>query len=309
MQREGTAAMCDEEQIRRWARDGLNRREFAMLGSMAAVAACTPSEGNASSTPQDTQVVTSGGFPTWVEQEVSFATPDGTMDGWFANTTSGPAPAVILWPDIAGLRESKKAMARRLADRGYAALVVNQYYRDTQAPIWQSFADFAGNGGWEKAREMRAKLDAEAIMRDAAAAVVFLDSRNEVAKDRGIGAQGYCMGGPFAMWTAAAVPERVKAAASFHGGGLVRRDDPASPHKLLDRMSAELLIAIAQNDDAKAPDDKIVLREAAEAAGRVAKIEVYPGDHGWCVPDSPAYNKPAAENAWSDLLALYSSAL
>ena len=281
--------MCDEAKIRRWAREGLNRREFGVLGSMAAVAACTPSEGGATSASQDTQIVSPGGFPAWIEQPVSFETPDGTMDGWFVNTTSGPAPAVILWPDIAGLRDSKKAMARRLADRGYAALVVNQYYRDTPAPIWESFADFAGNGGWGRAREMRGKLDAESIMRDAAAAVSFLDSRDEVAKDRGIGTQGYCMGGPFAMWTAAAVPGRVKAAASFHGGGLVRDDNPLSPHKLMDRMSADLLIAIAQDDDAEAPDDKITLREAADAAGRKAHIEVYAGDHGWCVPDSPAH--------------------
>lgn len=298
--------MCDEAKLKRWARQGLSRREFGMLGSIAAVTACAPKSGNAE---DGNQVVTSPGFPAWIEQEVAIATPDGTMDGWFVNTTSGPAPAVILWPDIAGLRETKKAMARRLADRGYAALVVNQYYRDAEAPIWQDFADFVNNGGWPRAREMRAHLDAEAVMRDAAAAVAFLDSRDEVDSNRGIGTQGYCMGGPFALWTAAAVPSRVKAAASFHGAGLVRDDSLLSPHLLMGSLQAALLIAIAQDDDAKSPGDKDTLRAAADAAGRAAQIEVFAGDHGWCVPDSPSYNEAEAERAWAELEALYASAL
>ena len=298
--------MCDEEKITRWAREGLTRRQFGVLGAAAAVTACAPTSGAMSGEPQ---TVTSPGFPSFIEQAVSFATADGTMAGWLAATTSGPAPAVIIWPDIAGLRDSKKAMARRLADRGFTALVVNQYYRDTPAPIWQDFADFAGNGGWPRAREMRAKLDAAAIMRDATAAVAFLDSRPEVDRKRGIGTQGYCMGGPFTMWTAAAVPSRVKAAASFHGGGLVREDNPMSPHKLFGKMEAALLIAIAQDDDAEAPGEKDVLREAAKAAGRDAVIEVFAGDHGWCVPDSPAYAETEAERAWAEMLKLYAGAL
>lgn len=298
--------MCDEAKLKRWAREGLSRREFGVLGSMAAVAACTPKSGEAD---DGVQTGASTAPSAWTEREVAFKTEDGMMDGWLVSPPSGPAPAVILWPDIAGLRDSKKAMARRLAEGGYAALVVNQYYRDIKAPIWQDFADFMNNGGWPRAQEMRKKLDARAIMSDAAAAVAFLDSRDEVAKDRGIGTQGYCMGGPFALWTAAAVPARVKAAASFHGGGLVREDNPLSPHKLIGQMDASLLIAIAQDDDAKAPAEKGVLREAASAAGLPAKVEVYAGDHGWCVPDSPAYAEPAAEKAWADLMELYGQAL
>jgi len=301
--------MCDEAMLRKWAQEGLNRRQFGtMAGMAAAAAACAPMEAGAEQA-QGTKTATLGGFPTWHEHAVSFATPDGEMDGWLVATTAGPAPAVILWPDIAGLRESKKAMARRLADSGYAVLVVNQYYRDAKAPIWQDFADFAGNEGWPKAREMRARLDADAIMRDAAAAVAFLNAQPQVDSARGIGTQGYCMGGPFTMWTAAAVPDRVKAAASFHGGGLVRDGDPKSPHALMDKMQAALLIAIAQNDDAKAPDEKDVLRAAAAAAGRDAVIEVFAGDHGWCVPDSPVYAEEPAEKAWAALLDLYKRAL
>lgn len=299
--------MCDEEKIARWAREGLSRREFGVLGAAAAIAACAPKSGGGQDDAM--QIVTSPGFPSFTEAAVSFATPDGTMDGWLVAPTSGPAPAVILWPDIAGVRESKKAMARRLADRGFTALVVNPYYRDTPAPIWASFAEFAAGGGWDRARAMRGKLDPAAIMRDAVAAVAFLDSRREVDPKRGIGTQGYCMGGPFAMWTAAAVSGRVKAAASFHGGGLVRSDSPLSPHRLFGQMQAALLIAIAQDDDAGAPTEKDVLREAAASAGRKAVVEVFAGDHGWCVPDSPAYAEGEAERAWGELLKVYEGAL
>ena len=146
-------------------------------------------------------------------------------------------------------------------------------------------------------------------MRDAASVVAWLDAQGEIDKSRGIGTQGYCMGGPFTMWSAAAVPGRVKAAASFHGGGLVRDDNAMSPHRLMDDMQASLLIAIAQDDDADDPDHKTILREAAAQAGRKAKVEVYAGDHGWTVPDSPAYAEAAAEKAWSDLLELYAAAL
>lgn len=293
--------MCDEEKITRWAREGLNRRQFGALGGMAAVAACTQIDGGA-----DGSMIT---LPAMSEQTVTFSTFDGTMDAFYVAPATTPVPGVILWPDIAGLRESKRDMARRLAGRGYATLVLNPYYRDEQGQIWEDFADFAGNEGWPKAREMRKKHTPEAIMRDAKAAVAWLDGRDEVDASRGIGVQGYCMGGPLTMWSAAAVPDRIKAAASFHGGGLVRDDNPMSPHRLMDEMQASLLIAIAQDDDAEAPDHKTILRQAAAAAGREAKIEVYAGDHGWCVPDSPAYNQAAAEKAWADLLTLYGAAL
>lgn len=300
--------MCDERQLTKWAKEGLNRRQFGTLGGMAAVAACAPVDGSAQ-TDDSSSTATPGGFPAWTEQAVSFATEDGTMDGWLVATTSGAAPAIVLWPDIAGLRESKKAIARRLAGRGYTVLIANQYYRDTPAPIWEDFADFAGNGGWPRAREMRAKLDTEAVMRDAKAAIGWLDTRPEVDTARGIGTHGYCMGGPFAMWTAAAVPERVKAAASFHGGGLVRDGNPMSPHLLFGRMQADLLIAIAQDDDAEAPDHKDILRKRATETGLDAVVDVYGGDHGWTVPDSPAYAKDAAEKAFAALLSLYDKAL
>ena len=174
---------------------------------------------------------------------------------------------------------------------------------------FEDFAAFAGNNGFQKVRPWREKLDAEAIMADASAAVAFLDTQAEVDTTRGIGTQGYCMGGPFTVWSAAAVPGRIRAAASFHGGGLVRDDNPMSPHRTFDDTQARYLVAIAQDDDAEAPDHKRILREAAAEAGRPAKVEVYAGDHGWTVPDSPAYDRPEAERAYADLLALYGKAL
>jgi len=291
--------MCDEEKLARWAREALSRRQFGALAGAAAVAACMPME-------QDDGEMT---LPAMKETNVTFATPDGTMDAFFVEPMTTPVPAVILWPDIAGIRETKRDMARRLAGRGHAVLVLNPYYRDVAGEQFADFAAFAASGGFQKVGPWRGKLTAEAVMRDARAAVGWLDTQASVDKRRGIGTQGYCMGGPFTMWTAAAVPSRVRAAASFHGGGLVRPDAPMSPHKLFGEMRADLLIAIAQDDDVKAPQDKATLREAADAAGRRAMIEVYAGDHGWTVPDSPAYAQAEAERAWAGLLTLYRRAL
>ena len=295
--------MCDEQQLAKWARENLNRRQFGALGMTAvagaAAAACAPVTGGDSAIS----------LPAMAERAVSFATRDGTMDAWFVHPMTTPAPAVILWPDIAGLREAKKDIARRLAGLGYAALVLNQYYRDTPAPIWADFAEFAGNGGWDRARAMRGKLTAEAIMADSGAAIGWLDAQPEVDKTRGIGTQGYCMGGPFAVWTAAAVPARVRAAASFHGGGLVRADDPLSPHKQMAVADAGFLIAVARDDHAKAPADSEVVRGVAAGLPRASTVKVYDGDHGWTVADSPAF-APAAEAAsWDDLKRLYAANL
>ncbi|MEJ2458315.1 MAG: dienelactone hydrolase family protein, partial [Novosphingobium sp.] len=213
-------------------------------------------------------------------------------------------PGVVMWPDIAGLRDVYKIMARSLAAEGYAVLVVNQYYRSSPAPIMQSFSEFRTPEGQEKVAPMRELLDPAAIARDARAFVAFLDQRDEVDKARGIGSNGYCMGGPFTVRAAAAVPARVKAAASFHGAGMVT-GEPDSPDRLLGKTQASFLFAIARNDDARQPEQKTMLRKAADAAGRPAEIEVYPADHGWCVADSPAYVSNAADKAWKRMLALY----
>jgi carboxymethylenebutenolidase len=136
-----------------------------------------------------------------------------------------------------------------------------------------------------------------------------LDTQTPVNKNRKIGTTGYCMGGPIVMRTAAAVPDRVGAGASFHGGGLVTKA-PDSPHLLVPTMKAQFLFAIAENDDQREPESKTVLKETFAKAGLPAEIEVYGGAaHGWCPPDSAVYNQAQAERAWSRLLVLFQKAL
>ena len=297
--------MCEEGEFQPNLVDlatGWSRRQFGALGGAAALAACTNGMGDAASAD------TTG--DELIENTVTFQTADGTLDGFFVRPASGEHPGVIFWPDIAGLREAKRMMARRLAGQGYAALVVNPYYRDVSGEQFADFAAFRESGGFQKVGPWREKLTAEAIMRDARAIVPWLDAQQGVDETQGIGTQGYCMGGPFTVWTAAAVPSRVEAAASFHGGGLVVEGDPMSPHNLLDRTpDTDYLFAIAQNDDEKDPNAKTLLREAADEAGVDAEVEVYGADHGWTVPDSPAYERVAAERAWSALTRLYDRAL
>lgn len=287
--------MCDEftaeAETAHLARRGISRRQFAALGAGAALAGCAGT-------------VRADGGATVSERPVSITTADGICDGFFVHPAKGRHPGVILWPDIAGLRDAFKIMARRLAAQGHAVLVVNQYYRSSPAPVMQSFSEYRTPEGQALVQPMRALLDPAAITRDARAFVTFLDGQGEVDRTRGIGSCGYCMGGPFAVRTAAAVPKRVTAAASLHGAGLVS-DAPDSPHRLLGGTKASFLIAIARNDDARQPDHKTRLRAAAEAAGRPAEVEVYDADHGWCVPDSPAYDPNAADAAWQRMVRLF----
>ena len=290
--------MCDESKLAEWAKQTISRRQFGALTGAAAVAAGVGASGTANA----------NGLAL-TEKGVSFATPDGTMDGFLVQPAKGKHPAVILWPDIASIRESKRMIARKLAGAGYAMLVVNPYYRDVAGEQFADFAAFIASGGFQKVGPWRGKLNAETIMRDATAITAWLDGQKGIDTSKGIGTQGYCMGGPFTVWTAAAVPARVKAAASFHGGGLVRPGNPMSPHAQLDKVDAQLLIAVAQDDDAKAPTDKVTFADAAKAASVEANVTVYAGDHGWMVSDSPAYNAAAAAQGEADLLALYKTAL
>lgn len=271
---------------------GLSRREFAALGTAAALAGCAGGVGQAGS-PGDL-----------TERMVEITTADGIADAFFAHPAKGLHPGIVMWPDIAGLREANKVMARRLAAAGYAVLCVNPYYRGGPAPIMESFSEFRTPEGQAKVKPLRAALTSAAITRDATAYVGFLDGDAAVDKARKIGSNGYCMGGPFTVRTAAAVPGRVGAAASLHGSGLVT-PDPDSPHRLLAATQASYLFAIGRNDDAQDPSVKDTLRQAAEAAKRPAEIEVYAADHGWTVPDSPAYDPVEADRAWQRMLALF----
>ena len=235
------------------------------------------------------------------EQDVTIKTPDGNCDAYFVHVASGTAPAVLVWPDIFGLRPAFRQMGKRLAESGYSVLVVNPFYRQQKAPT-------ASKGAATPIPELlplAKQLSPTTHMTDAKAFTAWLDSQPSVAKNKKIGTQGYCMGGPMAFRTAAANPDRVGGVASFHGGGLVTKEND-SPHLLVSKTKASLLIAIAANDDMRAPDEKNVLKETFAKSGNAAEIEVYSGAHGWCPPDSTVYKMDDAEKAWTRLLALYS---
>jgi carboxymethylenebutenolidase len=236
---------------------------------------------------------------------VTITNPDGTCDAYFVHPSSGTAAGVLLWPDIFGLRPAMRQMGKRLAESGYAVVVVNPFYRTKKAPTAAQGAATPIPDLMPLARA----LNEQTQITDAKAFVAWLDQQPSVAKNKKIGTQGYCMGGPIAFRTSAAAPNRVGAVASFHGGGLVT-DQPSSPHAQASRTKAQFLIAIAANDDQRAPTEKDVLKETFTKAGLPAEIEVYTGAaHGWCPPDSGVYNEPQAEKAWSRLLALYAKAL
>ena len=239
------------------------------------------------------------------ESEVTVTTPDGAADCYFAHPATGTAPGVLMWPDIFGLRPAFRQMGKRLAESGYSVLVVNPFYRAKKAPT----ADAGAATPIEQVRPLAQGLNETTQMTDAKAFIEWLDRQSSVAKNRKIGTQGYCMGGPIAFRTAAAVPDRVGAVASFHGGGLVT-DKPNSPHLQAAKTQAQFLIAIAANDDMRSPNEKSVLKETFDKANLPAEIEVYTdAAHGWCPPDSRVYNEPKAEKAWNRLLVLYGKAL
>lgn len=238
------------------------------------------------------------------EKDVNVKTPDGDADCYFVHPASGKAPGVLVWPDIFGLRPAFRQMGKRLAESGYSVLVVNPFYRTKKAPT----AEAGGVTPIDQVRPLAQSLSETTHMVDAKAFVAWLDTQSSVAGNRKVGTQGYYMGGPIAFRTAAAVPGRVGAVASFHGGGLVT-DKPNSPHLQAAKTKASFLIAIASNDDMRSPNDKTVLKETFAQANLPAEIEVYAGAHGWCPPDSRVYNEPLAEKAWSRLLELYGKAL
>jgi len=285
--------MCDQDRFENdrqeyEARGLVTRRQFGVLLG-AGVAMMLPKVVNAVAV---------------TESDVNVTTPDGTADCYFVHPASGMAPGVLVWPDIFGLRPAMRQMGKRLAESGYAVLVVNPFYRVKKAPT----ADAGAATPIQQLMPLAQALNETTHMTDAKAFIGWLDQQSSVAKNRKVGTQGYCMGGPIALRTAAAVPDRVGAVASFHGGGLVTQN-PNSPHLQAAKTKAQFLIAIAENDDARAPNDKNVLKETFTKANLPAEIEVYAGAHGWCPPDSQVYNQPQAEKAWSRLLALYTKAL
>lgn len=286
--------MCDQDHfdddLEIYEKRGLvTRRQFGILLG-AGVAMMLPAVANAA-------IVT--------DSDVTITTPDGTCDAYFVHPQNGSAPGVLIWPDIFGLRPAFRAMGKRLAESGYAVLVVNPFYRKMKAPT-------ASKGAATPIPELlplAQSLNEQTQMTDAKAFTAWLDQQPAVAKNKKMGTQGYCMGGPFAFRTAAAVPNRIGAVATFHGGGLVTKD-ANSPHLEAAKSKAQFLVEIAENDDMRSPTDKDVMKETFAKAKLPAEIEVYAGAaHGWCPPDSGVYNEPQAEKAWTRLLVLYGKAL
>jgi len=286
--------MCDQdhsqEDRERYEAFGLvTRKQFGvMLG--AGMAMLLPQVANAAAV---------------TESDVNVMTPDGTADCYFVHPASGTAPGVLMWPDIFGLRPAFRQMAKRLAESGYSVLVVNPFYRKQKAPT----ASAGAATPIAQVMPFMQALNETTHMTDAKAFIGWLDQQPSVAKNRKMGTQGYCMGGPIAFRTAAAMPDRVGAVASFHGAALVTAM-PNSPHLQAAKTKAQFLVAIAESDDKQTPDAKTAMKDTFAKAGLPAEIEVYAGSmHGWCPPDSGVYNEPLAEKAWSRLLVLYGKAL
>jgi len=280
--------MCDQDHFQEDLKK-YTRRDVGVLAAAVGVAAMLPRASNAVDVK---------------ESDVNIKTPDGQCDAYFVAPSSGASAAVLVWPDIFGLRPAFRQMGKRLAESGYAVLVINPFYRTKKAPT-------APNGAATPIPDvlpLAQSLNATTHVTDAKAFTAWLDGRSEVSKTRKMGTIGYCMGGPMVMRTAAAVPNRVGAACTFHGGNLVTKN-PDSPHLLIPHMKASFLIAVAENDDMREPDSKTVLKDEFAKAKLPAEIEVYPAAHGWCPPDTQVYNKDAAEKAWGRMMALFGKAL
>jgi carboxymethylenebutenolidase len=283
----------------------VSRREFGAVSLAAGLAAVTGVHSAAAALPV-------------TETEVTVKTPDGDCDAAFIHPTTGAHPGVLIWPDAFGLRPAMREFARKLAADGYSVLVPNPFYRTAKAPVFDNPSAFNFGNPADRAKlpPLMGPLQAAgAAEKDAVAYVAFLDAQKEVDKAKKIGTQGYCMGGPLVVRTAAAVPDRIGAGASFHGGGLVT-DNPNSPHLLAPKIKARMYFGIAANDDMQQPDAKDKLKAAFAAANVPAEIEVYASMHGWCVPDmplqangKPIYDMVDADRAWGKLAALYKAGL
>ena len=275
----------------------LTRRDFGVLAGGAGLAAAMPMAACAAA-PLPVR-----------EAEVTITTSDGMCDAYFVHPAKGKHPAVLIWPDIMGLRPAFRQMGKRLAQAGYAVLVVNPFYRQAKGAVIAPGESFQNAAVRARLIPLAQALNAKTVAVDADAFVKWLDTQKPVNTGRKIGTTGYCMGGPLVMGTAATRPDRIGAGGSFHGGGLAT-DKPTSPHLRIPQMKAQFLIAIAENDDARDPGAKDLLRTAFASAKLPAEIEVYKGaQHGWCPPDSAVYNAALAERAWARTLALFQRAL
>ncbi|MEM1262752.1 MAG: dienelactone hydrolase family protein [Pseudomonadota bacterium] len=285
--------MCDEltskDEQAFLARKQLTRRRFNASTVGAAATMLLPPVANALDV---------------TEQDVMVETPDGMADAYFVHPSTGKHPAVIVWPDIKSIRNAFRAMGKRLAESGYSVLVVNPYYRTHKGAILPDGGSFGDPAIRELLMPHARSLSPETCVTDGKAYVKFLDAQDAVDSSKKMGTTGYCMTGSYTFRLAAAMPDRIGAGASFHGGGLAT-DKSDSPHRLVPMIKAGFLVAIAENDHERDPEAEPKLQKAFADAGVSAEIEVYENAmHGWCPPDGDAYHEAQAERAWSRLLVL-----
>lgn len=282
--------MCDDDICQVPAEElSLSRRAFGLSAAAAAAMAATQARAQAAT----------------VEKNVDIKTPDGVADAaLYYPQGRGTWPAVLIWTDNQGLRPVFRAMGRRLAAMGYVVLVPNPFYRKRRAPVPGDGFDFNKAEDRNQITALASTLTPEGTTSDGVAFLAYLDAQPQTNKAKKAGVQGYCMGGPLTFRTAAALPNRIGAAMTCHGGNLVN-DTPASPHLLIPKMKAEVHCAVAQNDDQRQPDAKDKLKAAFSAAKLNSDVQVYPANHGWCVAGGAVYDAAAAERAWADLSSLY----
>jgi carboxymethylenebutenolidase len=287
--------MCDEDLLIRARANDMTRRGFGVMSAAAGLSLLLPRAADAMDV---------------IASEVDIRTPDGVADCHFAHPTSGKHPSVLVWPDARGMRPAYHQMARRLAESGYAVLVVNPYYRGARGAVWPEGADpRQGGDAMNIIRPLLAQLSPTTNRTDAIALMGFLDRHDAVDRSRKAATTGYCLGGPVTMITAAEFPERIGAACSFHGVRLAT-DAADSPHLLVPKMKAQYLFAIAADDDQREPEVKNLLQKAFDGVGLKAEIEVYEGtQHSWTTPDSPVHDAAQAERAWGRMMALFETAL
>lgn len=282
--------MCDDVLAPDYA---FTRRRLGALAASATLIAALPRAAHAAAV---------------TDSDIMVKTPDGEAEAYIVHPSTGKAPAVIMWVDILGLRPVYRQLAQRLAEEGYTVIAPNPYYRVTKLPAFPADLDMSSAAGMERRAKLRATVVAETQTIDGTAFTAFLEKHASVDASKKMGTVGYCMGGAYTMFTAAARPDRIGAVATFHGTRLVT-DQASSPHLAIAKMKAAGLFCIAQDDDKATPNAKDELRAAFAASKGAAEIEVYPAMHGWCTPGSDAYNQAQAEKAWSRMLALFKTAL
>jgi carboxymethylenebutenolidase len=241
--------------------------------------------------------------------DVQISTPDGTCPASLhVPEGDGPWPGVLLFPDAGGARETMRVMADRLAGMGYVALVPDVYYREGEWTPFDIATVFSDENERGRLSGFMSRLTRDRIVSDTGAYLDYLLSRPEVV-GTAAGTTGYCMGGRLSLITAGAHPDKVGAAASFHGGRIAVEDDPESPHLAANRISATVYVAGAEDDGSFTPEQAQLLDSALTEAGVPHTVEFYPAKHGFAVPDNPTYDAAAEDRHWKALEALYRSAL